>query len=427
MSAGRSILREGIEFGKKGGTAIADQGLYAAANFVVNILLARELSIDEYGAFAIAFAIHNLVFRPYSALIIEPMSVLLPEHSQDKLEQHFGRHLIYHGVLTGILMLGVLAASAVLRFTDQPQLLFASIAIFSVVLPAILLFGLLRQMLYIKRLPKSSLTASLIYFFVVVTAVFGLRSTGTLSSPGMLLVLGLANIIGCGWMMIQIGIRIPEIRWRLDKGQIMKNWTYGKWMVLSSVFLAGATELPILAASSMFNIGTAGVLKVAQNIFRPLQITVISIASFSLPVLSRFHLENNGTGFKQRFRLTMLTIMVPALAYGLLVIAFRQQIESILFAGNYRAYVDLFSLWAILGILYSIFHGLGVSAKAQQMPSRFSAASGVFALATIIASIFLIPRFDVWGVTFAIIIGYVFGAFSFWIFETNQLKGLLKG
>ena len=39
---------------KKGSLAVLDQGLFSGANFVVNILLARWLTPEEYGAFAVA-------------------------------------------------------------------------------------------------------------------------------------------------------------------------------------------------------------------------------------------------------------------------------------------------------------------------------------------------------------------------------------
>ncbi|MDR7400087.1 MAG: hypothetical protein QN144_12370, partial [Armatimonadota bacterium] len=55
--------------------AVADQGLFSGANFVVNVLLARWLSPAEYGAFAVALSIFYLLAGFHSAVLTEPMMV----------------------------------------------------------------------------------------------------------------------------------------------------------------------------------------------------------------------------------------------------------------------------------------------------------------------------------------------------------------
>src|SRR3954470_23333844 len=61
--------------GSQGFWAIADQGLFAVSNLLVNVLLARGLAPAEYGAFATAYTVLLLVTGFHSALLIEPMLV----------------------------------------------------------------------------------------------------------------------------------------------------------------------------------------------------------------------------------------------------------------------------------------------------------------------------------------------------------------
>ena len=59
----------------KGFWALLDQGLFSGANFLVNILLARWLPPEEYGAFAVAMSVFYLLAGFHTAVLTEPMMV----------------------------------------------------------------------------------------------------------------------------------------------------------------------------------------------------------------------------------------------------------------------------------------------------------------------------------------------------------------
>ena len=58
--------------------SILDQGMYSGFNFIASVLLARWLLPEDYGAYAIAFAIFQFGYQLQNAIIIEPMSVIGP-------------------------------------------------------------------------------------------------------------------------------------------------------------------------------------------------------------------------------------------------------------------------------------------------------------------------------------------------------------
>src|SRR5260370_17857789 len=79
-SVGRSPLRRKSFLGKavpmapKGGLAVLDQGLISGSNFLVGILLARWLAPEEYGAYALPFAIFLLLSFVSQSLCFGPVS-----------------------------------------------------------------------------------------------------------------------------------------------------------------------------------------------------------------------------------------------------------------------------------------------------------------------------------------------------------------
>ena len=55
--------------------SLADQAVFSGSMLLVNILLARWTSPEEFGAFAVLFAVFLIFAGFHNALIIEPMSV----------------------------------------------------------------------------------------------------------------------------------------------------------------------------------------------------------------------------------------------------------------------------------------------------------------------------------------------------------------
>src|SRR5690606_1122278 len=90
---------------------ILDQGLFAGSNFVVNVLLARWLTPEAYGAYTVAFTFFLLLGTFHGGLLIEPMLVFGSGRFEARLRRYLRVLLSGHGwfsLLAGL----ALAASA---------------------------------------------------------------------------------------------------------------------------------------------------------------------------------------------------------------------------------------------------------------------------------------------------------------------------
>jgi O-antigen/teichoic acid export membrane protein len=104
----------------KGSLAVLDQCLFAGTNFLVNILLARWLSPEHYGAFVLAFSIFLFLSGFHNALILDPMSVLGPVHYKDRSREYLSSLLWIHAGLTlGLAIFLVSAAAVFLLVTEN--------------------------------------------------------------------------------------------------------------------------------------------------------------------------------------------------------------------------------------------------------------------------------------------------------------------
>src|SRR5438552_11552208 len=80
----------------KGAWAVTDQALFAGSNFILNIVLARWLTPDGYGAFGVAFAVFLLLGTLHTSLLTEPMIVFGAGRFRDRAAQYLGLLLYGH-------------------------------------------------------------------------------------------------------------------------------------------------------------------------------------------------------------------------------------------------------------------------------------------------------------------------------------------
>ena len=94
------------------------QGLASGSNFILSILLARWLSPEFYGAYAIAFGIYVLLGLIYGALVLEPMSVLGGAAYRHCLRAYCGSLLWTHLAIASVVCLVVGTWAAVIHSLD---------------------------------------------------------------------------------------------------------------------------------------------------------------------------------------------------------------------------------------------------------------------------------------------------------------------
>jgi O-antigen/teichoic acid export membrane protein len=115
----------------KGFWAVTDQGLFASTNFVLNVLLTRWLTPQDYGVFTVAFAVFLFFGTFHTALLTEPMLILGPGRYRGRLSEYLDTLLYGHfgfATLCSLLLLlaGLgfrLSGSSAFSLVDAPGLL----------------------------------------------------------------------------------------------------------------------------------------------------------------------------------------------------------------------------------------------------------------------------------------------------------------
>src|SRR4051794_33143169 len=136
-----------LRWGFKAGFAVLDQGLFALSNFIINVVMARWLAPQDYGAFTLAYSVFIVLGTVHTALLADPLIVF----GAGKYKDHFAA---YHRSVIGAhwrlaaaasLLLG--AAGVLLLTFGQREIGLALLAA-AAASPFILLLWLMRRSCY---------------------------------------------------------------------------------------------------------------------------------------------------------------------------------------------------------------------------------------------------------------------------------------
>ena len=187
----------------RGMWALADQGFFAGANFLVAVGLAAWLSEHDYGAFTTAYASFLAVGIFTNALLTEPMVVFGSKKYRGRLPQYLGKLVGLHLVLTlaGALVLGAVAAWV---WTHSHPLLGQALAALAVIQVSQLLPWMTRVACYIESDPRPAAVSGALYLVVVLGLLGLFYWMGHLRVVEAIFIMGAAGLVANVYLIVQV-------------------------------------------------------------------------------------------------------------------------------------------------------------------------------------------------------------------------------
>jgi O-antigen/teichoic acid export membrane protein len=269
----------------RGGLAVADQGLFSGTSFILNILLARWLSPEDYGAFAVAFSIFVLLSSIHTALLTEPMLVFGRGKYADQQNRYFAMLIYGHIGVTllfgGLTTLGAFVAGGLISRSLQWSLIGLGIAT-----PMILLLWLVRRTFYVRLQPASAAAGGILYMVVLVGSVLLLQSYGWLSNFSAYLVMG-----GVAFIVSVVFLAVLRPQWAIVGSPTPAmvaddHWKYGRWALALLIVNWMPWNLHILVLSLILPIREIAALRALYNVILPVIHVLIALAGISLPLFA---------------------------------------------------------------------------------------------------------------------------------------------
>jgi O-antigen/teichoic acid export membrane protein len=353
----------------KGFWAVLDQGLFAVSNFVLNVLLARWLAPQDYGAFTLAFSVLLLLGTFHSALLIEPMLIFGPGRYKERLSEYLGVLVYGHWRLAvpvgSILLLGT---SVILGLMGSGML---SVAFLGLALagPLICFLWLVRRACYARLEPRLAALGGALYMVLMVAGAFALYRGGWLSTSSALAVMGLSSLVVAMWFVKRLGVSYASARGRdgLGRDALRRHWDYGRWAVLTSAltWVPGNVYYVLLPAWGGLEAGAS--LKALMNLVMPMLQANAALSVILLPLLVQ---ARGGAGFGRLVRLSLACFSLGSLLYWLLLGLFNRPLVELLYGGQYSDHAGLLWFIGLMPLVSGIGIVLGGALRAMERPDR---------------------------------------------------------
>jgi O-antigen/teichoic acid export membrane protein len=377
-------------WGMKSAWSLLDQGLTSGAGFGVNLVLARWMVPEVYGAFAVAFAGFLFVSGFHNVLVLEPMSVMGPARHAARLDPYFRSQIAVHALLVGALSGLLLLGGLVLWRMVPGSPLIGAVMGGSLALPFLLLTWLVRRMCYVMQRPALAALGSAFYLGFIGVGLFGLALFTRLNSFTAFILMGCASLVSAGLLLWRLGLLShsndgdPGTSWN---GVLRENWTYGRWLVGSTVLFSISSQTQTFLVAGLLGLGAAGVLRAMQ--LPSLIMTQVTTAAglLVLPAFSSDFAKGLMKRLRQKAMIVSLGLVGAGFVFAALLALLAGRTEHLLFGGRYAAYAWLMPVLALMPVCAGLSMGYSMAMRSMQKPHFDLIANAAAAPISVVSAI----------------------------------------
>ncbi len=398
---------------KKGSLAVIDQGLFSGANFIVNILLARWLKPEEYGAFAVAMSVFYLLAGFHTAVLTEPMMVFGAGKYRESFRKYLGMLLYGHWGIAAIISLA-LGVAALVTSHYGSKVLSHALAGLAIASPFLLLLWLARRACYVPMRPVWAVIGSAVNLVVVVVGVFFLWRASLLSGFSGLVLLGVAAGVASLVALVPVRPQVAGFAGNPTVGMVAADHRgYGKWNFLSVLMFWTSGHILSVIIPLFLGLNAMAALSAVGNLFRPLTQFVSSASLFILPYFAyTAHQKINNNQLKSKALHIALFLAGAVTLYGLGMSLLSRQVLSLLYNTKYVEYRLLVVLFALSSIFSTVTQVFILTMKACGQISNVTRIWGLSTLIVLVTSIPLIMAAGIEGAIFSITLSYLLAAWK---------------
>jgi O-antigen/teichoic acid export membrane protein len=397
------IQQKVIPWAMKGGLALLDQGIFAGSNFVISILLARWLSAEQYGMYAVAFAVFLFLLNFEQALLLEPMLVFGSSVYRDCLRGYVKALLLLHLGMSLVMAFGLCVSAAVVSKLGQANGLPGALVGVAFAAPTVLLLWLTKRTFYLKLSPAPSAGASLLYCALTMGGLALVYKHSHLSPLAAFLLMGLGSLGASIVLLAYLGLRLSSTQ---DAPSLLdtwrRHWRYGRWALGANAMM----WIPINAfyplLSRLSGMAQAGELKALMNFAAPMLQACAALHTLILPYAARVLQEKGSAGVSVLLRRMTLLCVSCAVPYWVVLLLFQGPAFRMLYSDRYTEVAYLLPVVALASVAGSAFFGPSIVLRSMESPGLIFAAVSVSSGISVAIGIPLIRALGVGGAVWSI-------------------------
>jgi O-antigen/teichoic acid export membrane protein len=396
---------------RRGTAAIADQGLFAVANFVLNILLARWLSPRDYGGFSVAFASFLLLGTMHTALLTEPMLVFGSGRRSNDFASYI-RSLVHLHWRASLVAGGALVLGGALAATHGDSSLAACLGAFAVAGPVILLTWLARRACYVRMRPEQAAVGGGVYLVSMLALLVGMRRFGLVSPASAVFAMGGAAIASLFVLLPALGIRFRGVAGQRAEASVVRDhWGYGRWALATAALGWIPSNLFLFVLPLRGGLEAAGAFRALLNLFVPMMQATSALGILALPALVK-RWKAQPDRFAELVGMLVAMFGIAAAVYGVAVAAFGETLMDWMYNGRYVEFSSSVIVLAAVPALAGVAAVFGSALRAVERPELVFKAYLVPTVAAGTVGVLLAYRQQVAGASVGWVLMYAAASIS---------------
>jgi O-antigen/teichoic acid export membrane protein len=358
--------REWVRHSGNSVLAVLDQGCFATAHFILNVLLARWLEPGEYGAFVVAYSVFLLPATLHTALLTDPALVFLPGRFSDAgagYRRFLTRAHWWIGGGVGAMVVSI----AVIVGAIGDNISAKTMALLGLGAPGLLLMWYARRLNYARQRVGRATLGSATYLTLVVAGTYGLQRSSSLSAISAVLLLVTCSVgIGLGMLW---GFRPGDAGAgpSADNTEFARaHWWLGRW----GIAIHAAGWIPVNLSYSVLPLwwgleGSAG-MRALLNLMMPVLHAASAVSGALVPDLAAALRTKGRAGYRAHLRATGSLFLSSCAVYVLVVIVAGPPIVNMLYGGRYVFDTGSLIITSCLPVLASMTALLSGALRARE-------------------------------------------------------------
>jgi O-antigen/teichoic acid export membrane protein len=393
------------------GYSLADQALAVGGMFLVNVMLARTQTKEEYGIFALSYSLFTFLAGVHNASILEPYTVYGSGRYRDRFREYL-RLMTRANVLLGLLLSGVLLLTCLGLWWMAPQ--FASLALLGLGLTVgVLLSGLfLRRTFYVQRQPAFAAKSSLVFFVTVGLGLWLAVRAQVLNTLSAFLVLALAWVVAGACFARKLPFGRTQVTFLdLEPGYWRVHWKYARW-VLSTAFVFQLTAQGYYwLVAGLLSVKEVGELRAMYNLIAPVDQVIVALSFLVLPAMASHYAMKRMDHLLSLWKRYVLAVLGVTALFALSLRILGQQVMHLLYAGKFDGLGPLVFALALLPVLTATGTTMSQALSAVEKPKLVFYSYVTSGAATFALGIPLVIHFGLRGAVYGMLLSAA--AFNF--------------
>lgn len=422
------VVRQARRGAWRGGWALADQVMFAGANFLVQLGLARQwLSEHDFGIFAVAYVSFLVLGVFQTALLTEPIALYGAKRYRDNLPDYLSKTVGIHLVISLVGGL-LLAAVGVSQLLFGEHTLGIALCVLSVAQVFQLLPWTLRVACYINSDPMHAGLSGVLYLVLVIGLLFGFDVMGWMSIPTAIAAMAISSLAVCVYLMFFLGVSARAVFERAGYREVLRDhWRYGKWAMPTGVMRWVPEHMPVLAAPLVIgwvagtgpDFESGGALKAMLHLSVPFVLFTWALSTLLVPMLVR----RRGTPAfgKLTWQVLSVTLLIALVAWP--IVGFNhERVIRLIYGGGFVEHSSLLWLVGLIPVIVAIDCVLHAQLRAAERPDRLFYGSAASSVVLIILGLPMLAIWSLPGILGAMLISYVFQVFVLWIWGGEIIR-----